>query len=246
MANNHAYTDGTVDGLIKVMENSGVDISVTLPVLTKPSQFESVTKFAISLNERFNNDKKIISFGGMHPLCDNIHDKMKFLKDNGFKGVKIHPDYQGEYINHQGYIDIINSAKELDMIVVTHSGVDDGFKNQPVKCPPSLALEVIKKTNHNKFVLGHYGAHKQWQNVLEMLCDCDVFFDTAYTFYSIDEKLFIDILKRHGEDKILFSTDCPWSNVKTDIERFNSFNLTASTKEKILYKNACKLLDITY
>ena len=44
------YTDGTDKGLINNMENAGVDISVALPVLTKPTQFESVAKFAISVN----------------------------------------------------------------------------------------------------------------------------------------------------------------------------------------------------
>ena len=83
----------------------------------------------------------------------------------------------------------------------------------PVKCPPELVKKVIEKVNHNKFVLGHYGAHKQWEKVLDLLCDFDVYFDTAFTFHEIDEELIKNILKRHGEDKILFATDCPWSDV---------------------------------
>ena len=243
--NGKAFTDGTETGLIKNMEKVGVDLSITLPVLTKPTQFDSVTKYAMGINQKYaDSSRRIISFAGMHPECDDIAGKMKFLKDNGFLGVKIHPDYQNCYINHQGYITILNLARELDMIVVTHSGVDDGYAGLPIKCPPILCAEVIKKTKHKKFVLGHYGAHRQWQETLEILSDFDVYFDTALAYRSIDEKLFKDILKRHGEDKILFATDCPWGDIEKDLQVLYSYNLDKNVLDKILYKNALKLLNI--
>ncbi len=244
-ANNQPYTDGTVNGLLKAMERACSDISIALPVLTKPTQFESVSNFAISINERFKNEKrKIISFGGMHPDCDNVYSKLKFLKDNGIKGIKIHPDYQNTFIDDSRYINILECAKELDLIVVTHSGVDDGYKGLPVKCPPQKVRKVIESVDHKKFVLGHYGAHKQWQETLDLLCDLDVFFDTAYTLHEIDEKTFKEILLKHGANKILFATDCPWRDIKDDLEILKSFNLSQDVMNKILYKNALELLEI--
>ncbi|MBR2871368.1 MAG: amidohydrolase family protein [Clostridia bacterium] len=245
-ASNRACFDGTVGGLISHMKKSGVDISVNLPVLTKPSQFESVCRFGVSINEMFASSKvnKIISFAGIHPDCDNIPEKMKFLKDNGFLGVKIHPDYQNAFINHPGYIQILSCAKDLDMIVVTHAGVDDGYIGEPVKCPPELCLEVINKVGHSKFVLGHFGGHSQWDRVYNLLCGKDVYFDTAFTFHEIDKDLFVDIVNKHGEDKILFATDCPWRDQKDDLSIFSKINLSEGIKQKILYKNAFELLGI--
>ncbi len=244
-ANNVPYTDGTVEGLLQAMERSNADICVALPVLTKPSQFESVTNFAITINEKFKNqDKKIISFGGMHPDCEDVQGKLKFLKDNGIKGIKIHPDYQNTFIDDERYIKILEVAKELDLIVVTHSGVDDGYKDSPVRCTPEKVKSVIEKVGHKKLVLGHYGAHKQWQKVLSLLCDFDVYFDTAFTMHEIDENLFKDILKTHGADKILFATDCPWRDIKDDYNIIKSFNLDKDVEDKIFYKNALKLLNL--
>lgn len=240
-----AYTDGTVEGLILALERANADIAVALPVLTKPTQFDSVANFAITLNDKFINcDRKIISFAGIHPACEDIKGKMKFLKENGIKGVKIHPDYQGTFIDDDGYIEILKCAKDQDLIVVTHSGIDDGYKNLPVKCPPELIKKVIEKVGHKKFVLGHYGAHKQWQNVLDLLSGLDVYFDTAFTFHEIDEELFKKILLRHGEDKILFATDCPWRDIREDLEILRSYNLDKDVLDKILYQNAKKLLGI--
>ncbi|MCQ2387536.1 MAG: amidohydrolase family protein [Clostridia bacterium] len=243
--NGKAYTDGTANGLISAMERADADICINLPVLTKPTQFDSITAFALDLNERQkDNKRRIISFAGMHPACDDIEGKMKYLKDKGFLGIKIHPDYQQTFINDEGYIKILNCAKEYDLIVVTHAGVDDGYIGEPVKCPPSLAREVIKKVNYNKIVLGHYGGHKQWQEVLDNLCDLDVYFDTAFTFHEIEKDIFLKILDKHGEDKILFASDCPWRDIVDDKNILLSYNLDKKVYDKIFYKNALKLLKI--
>ncbi len=245
-SNGKASTDGTVEGLIKAMDRANADICVTLPVLTKPSQFESVANFAIELNKLFANSsaRRIISFAGMHPKCENVSEKMKYLKENGIKGVKIHPDYQETYIDDAGYIEILKCAKELDLIVVTHSGVDDGYIGQPVKCTPDRLLKVIDEVDHGKFVLGHFGAHKMWEEVLEKLAGKNVYFDTAFTLHEIDEELFKKIVSKHGEDKVLFATDCPWRDIVDDLAIINSFNIKTDILEKILYKNAINLLGI--
>ncbi len=242
---NTPYTDGTAVGMINALNNAQADIAVTLPVLTKPSQFDSVTRFAMKINEDYReSDRRLISFAGMHPECDDIKGKMKYLKENGFLGIKIHPDYQEAYIDDERYIEILKWAKELDLIVVTHSGIDDGYKDKPVRCPPERVLKVINKVNHSKFVLAHYGAHKQWESVLETLAGKDVYFDTAYTLHEIDKDLFKKILEKHGDDGILFATDCPWRDIKTDLDIIKSYNLPKATEEKILSKNALKLLNI--
>ena len=239
------YTDGTEQGLINHMAESGADICVNLPVLTNPKQFDGVLAFAEALNEKYlNADKRIISFAGMHPDCDDVKGKMKTIREHGINGIKIHPDYQQTFIDDDRYYEILKAAKDNDLIVVTHAGVDDGYKNEPVKCPPELTAKVLRKINYNKIVLGHYGGHKQWQKVLELLCDFDVYFDTAFTFYKIEEELFKKILFKHGVDKILFATDSPWSSIKTDKERLLSFGLSKEINDKIFYQNALKLLNL--
>ncbi len=245
-SNGNPRTDGTVDGMVSAIDRADADIAVALPVLTKETQFDSVLKFAISVNERFKDVKKnkIVSFAGMHPKCDDIDGKMAYIKSCGIKGVKIHPDYQSTYIDDKGYVEILKCAKKYDLIVVTHSGIDDGYVGETVKCPPERVYNLIKEVNHDKFVLAHYGAHKQWEIVLDILAGENVFFDTAFTLHEINEDLFKKILYKHGEDRVLFATDCPWRDIKEDIDILKSYNLGKETEEKLFYKNAIKLLGI--
>ena len=104
-----AFGDGTEKTLLKSMEQAGYDISVILPVATKPSQFESVNRFAYDLNIKYwgkNEDglpdfklkgkkgRKLLSYGGIHPDTDDYKVELIKIKSLGFKGIKLHPDYQ--------------------------------------------------------------------------------------------------------------------------------------------------------
>ena len=239
------HSDGTVAGLIERMAEAGVDISVNLPVMTSPSQFESVTAFAAELNERFKGEeRRIISFGGIHPDCEDIDGKMRRLKELGFLGVKIHPDYQATFINDEKYERIFNCAREYDLIVVTHAGVDAGFPGEPVRCPPSLALELIRKAPHSKSVFAHLGASRMAKEVLDVLAGEDIYIDTAYILGLTDPELVRAVIKQHGEDRVLFATDSPWSSMTLDLERIKALSLGKEREEKILSGNARALLGI--
>ena len=239
------YSDGTAAGLLSEMKKGGADLSVAHPVMTSPTQFDSITRFAASVNEAYRSGEgKIISFAGIHPRCEDIEGKMRFIKESGFPGVKIHPDYQDAYITDEGYVRIMECAREYDLIVITHAGVDAGYRDKPVRCPPKLALELIKKVPHKKFVLAHLGANEMTEQMLDILAGEDVYIDTAVALNDVDEETFKRIVARHGEDKILFATDSPWGSIEADAKRLRSFSLGKDAENKIFYKNARALIGL--
>ena len=239
------FSDGSVDGLLAEMERGGVDVSVALPVVTNPAQFDSVNRFAADINTRFDNaSKSIISFAGIHPECDDIEKKMEYISNAGFKGVKIHPDYQSTYITDDAYIKIFECAKELGLIVITHSGVDGGYRDCPVRCTPEMVRKVISRVPDVKLVLAHYGANEMFEDVFDMLCGENVYFDTAFVLRYVGAETFLKILQKHGSDRILFATDSPWSGMREDIEIIRSFGLDKETEQKIFCDNARALLGI--
>ena len=239
------FSSGAAEGLVSDMARSGVDVSVTLPVLTNPEKFESVNRFAQEINKSFaHSDKRLISFAGIHPKCEDIDGKMAWIANCGFSGVKIHPDYQETFINDEGYIKILECAKEYDLTVVTHAGVDGGYRDMPVRCTPELAFDVIKKVKHSKLVLAHLGANEMIDGVIDRLCGEDVYFDTAYVLRFTSREKFIELMKKHGSDRILFATDSPWSSSLHDLEIIRSFALNCEDEKKILGENAKKLLGI--
>ena len=239
------FSDGSAAGLLERLQKAGVDLAVNLPVVTSPSQFDSVNRFAANINEQFANaERKIISFAGIHPDCDDIEGKMAFIKQEGFLGIKLHPDYQETFFDDEKYVSILECAKELDLIVLTHAGYDVGYPNSPIRCTPERARRVIEKVGHKKLILAHFGGIDAFEDVINHLCGLDVYLDTAYALRFIGKENFLKILEKHGEDKILFGSDSPWSDIAADAEILRSYKLEKKTEEKIFCLNAKKLLGI--
>lgn len=54
------------------MGKGAVDISIALPAVTKVSQVASINRFASAYTEG-----PVISFGGIHPECENYKEILK-------------------------------------------------------------------------------------------------------------------------------------------------------------------------
>ena len=238
-----AHLNGTLTALIKANKEEGIDCSVSLPVATSVKQVESINRLSAELN-----GKSGVLFGGaIHPDCENIEAILDYLKENGVKIIKIHPDYQGVCFDDERYIKILRAAARRNIITVTHAGVDLGYPDD-VHCTPQMILNVLETLDgviDNKLVLAHFGANEYPDDVLEYLCGRPVYFDTAYSLTSYPEKC-REIIKKHGADKILFATDSPWVDRREYLKVFYSLNLSENENRKILGENAASILDINH
>ena len=245
-----ATTDGTLNGFLKSMETSGISKSVIMPVCTKPEQFENINNFAKKINDTYEG--KLISFGGIHPDCDNPKEKLKYIKSLRIPGIKIHPDYQRVMIDDVRFMRIIEYANEVGLMILTHAGIDIGLP-EPVHCPPNKMRKVLDALKPEKMILAHMGGWKQWEEVYECLAGENVYLDTAFMFgvwdgsvedrdYIGREKL-VKLIEKHGADKILFATDSPWSNSVKGIEYIRKLPINEKEKSMILGENAIRLLN---
>lgn len=238
------FTYGESAQLLDSMNKADVDCSVVLPVVTKPEHFKTVNAFAEQLNTEYNkSDRRIVSFGGIHPDTADYRQELDELVKRGFVGIKLHPDYQKRMIDDIRYMRIIEYAMERQLIVSVHAGVDAGLLT-PVHCTPKAAQKVIRTIHPNRFILAHMGGFKMWDEVEETLVGEDIYFDTAVAFGYLKEEQFVRIIRNHGCDKILFATDSPWGGQKESAEALKRMELTKEEKERILYKNASLLLGL--
>lgn len=239
---NISYTNGTLSELISSMKKAGIDKSVVLPVVTKPSQFDSVNDFSIKINGK----NGIISLGGIHPDNDDIEKRLEFIKSAGLKGVKLHPDYQETFIDDEKYIRIIKKCVELSLAVVIHSGVDLGYPDL-TRCTPDRALNMVKAVYNGEkpkkidIVLAHIGANEMYGEVEKKLCGLPVAFDLSYSLKKVDKSLLLRIIEKHGAENILFASDSPWGEQEDFRKYFEALPLSEEDKQLISYKNAIRI-----
>ncbi len=234
-----ANTDGTLLGLLGSMDKYGVDISVVMPIATTLTQHRSINSFAqeISKNER------IISFGSLHPMQEDWEQTLYYIAREGRKGIKLHPEFQDFYVDEERVFDIVKKAKELNLLVLFHSGADLGYP-PPVRCTPQRLRRVIDKCGGENIIAAHFGGFKMWGDVKKYLLGTPVMMDTSMISGYLDKELFIDIIRTHGADKFLFGTDSPWQTPADALTYLENSSLTKDELEMIKYKNAKKLLSL--
>lgn len=248
--------DGTEEGLLRSMEESNVDYCVEFSVATNEKQVSKINDIAISKSL----SDKIIHFGAMHPDFEDYEKELIRIKEGGIKGIKIHPVYQDTNLSNDKYLSIFKVCSELGLIVLTHSGFDVGFPGVDL-CGPKEARRVKDKFPNLKLVLAHMGGWKQWEEVINVLKDLDVYFDTSFTFGRINtiigenyykksesdlmnKEMFMKMIDILGYERILYGTDSPWTDHKETIEFIRDLRLPEEETTSILGLNAKKLLNL--
>lgn len=250
------FTDGTSAGLTASMVSSGVDLSIVLPVATSPRQVPHINEAAAKSNERAG-ESGLFSFGCIHPDCADWRQELERIAALGLKGVKIHPVYQGVDLDDLRYLRILERAGELDLIVVTHSGIDIGYP-QAEHCLPEVVLRAVRQVGPVKLVAAHMGGWKCWDRALELLADTQVYLDTSFSvgtiaplddgYYTREElqllhaDAFMEMVRCFGAERILFGTDSPWSGQKESVDWLRALPLSQVEKDAILGGNAQRLL----
>ncbi len=237
------YTDATCKGLKTSMAKAGVDLSVVLPVVTKPQQFENVVTFASQVSK----EQGLLSFGGIHPKTSDYKKEINYIKELGLKGIKLHPDFQGTYIDDVHYIDLIAYALQKDLIVVIHAGKDEGLP-AIVHCPPNKAAtmlhEVQKKVSTEKLVLAHTGGHGMWDQVEKYLVGQNLYMDISFSRKAMKSEQLVRIIRNHGVERILLGSDSPWDGQMETVQFVQSLSIQEEEKKCILGENAKRLLAI--
>lgn len=254
----HAFSDGTNTALAASMARAGTHRSIVLPVATNPHQVQRVNDNAAAVNES-TPQTGIHSFGCIHPNMEDPLAELDRIATLGLKGVKLHPAYQETNFDDPSYLRILEHCGVLDLVVLTHAGIDIGLP-EPVYCTPQQVLRALAQVGPVKLILAHMGGWRMWDQVEALLAQAPVYLDTAFSFGPItpmegahfapeelqmlNEEAFLRLVRTFGPERILFGTDSPWGDQKDSLERIQALPLSQAEKNAILGGNACHLLSL--
>ncbi len=232
------HTDGSLDGLSALMKQQGVNRFVVLNIATNEKQMTAVNDFAAEMNKR----EEVIAFGSVYPMAPNVMEELERIKSLGLKGVKFQFDYQGLYVDDEIMKPIYKKIAQLDLVTMIHAGFDYGFA-PPYMATPDRIVNALRWVD-SPFIASHWGGLSCAENVLKLLCGLPIYFDTSYGYGAIAMPTAQMIVEKHGVDKILFGSDCPWHTPEEEKRLVESLDLSESEKEKIYHENAERLLGL--
>ena len=233
----NAMHDGRIASLLNLMDRDGVEQSVICCIATRPSQFDSIISWA----KQILSDR-IIPFPSFHPTDPQAVEHISQIKEEGFKGIKMHPYYQNFFLDDKKLFPAYEKISELGLILVMHTGFDIAFPRIR-RCDPKQILNVLTKFPDLKMVTTHLGAWQQWSEVEEMLAGKKIYMDISYTLDQIDPQTARRIILKHPKEYILFGTDSPWSGAQETYKHLQALDLGDEREELILRKNGLALLE---
>lgn len=234
-----AYTDGTLKGLKQSMAKAGIDLSVVAAVPTKPNQVDSIQKWLSSIRQ-----PGIEALAAIHPDAPLTCEHLKTLKKQGFKGFKLHPDYQDFFVDDPKMYPMYESIAEQGMFVLFHAGVDRGLP-YPIHGTPKRIAAVHKAIPELCIIAAHLGGEDVYDETLRYLVGEDIYLDTSFVLRIIPKTFLERIFKEHPIERILFASDSPWRDQKEELEfLLNLPFLSDMDKEKICFYNAARLLEL--
>ena len=229
-------TNGTYADTLEKMKLWGVDKGVLLHIATNAHQQTSVNNFAAQVN-----GEKTLSFGSVHWQAENALEELDRIWELGLRGIKLHPDYQGFNVNDKALYPIYDKIAQMGLICVFHAGFDP-VSPQHVYCPPDQARRLHRQFPKLKMVLAHMGGSMRWDEAEQYLMGENIYLDTSFCAGNLPTEQCQKMIRKHGSEKILYGSDCPWMNGAKNIAYINNLDISAADKDNIFYKNAQRLL----
>lgn len=237
-----ARGDGTIDGLLHSMDQANIDVAVFCAVATRPKQAKGIFKWQRKIYDRHCD--RLVPFGSIHPRDKKPRKWARKFAEEGFAGIKLHPMYQDFVVDDEEVFAIYEAAVEYDLVVAVHSGRDIGFENDktPDRASPKRLARVLKKIDGIRLLCTHMGGWQMWDEVEEHLLGKDVAFETSFSAGHLEPDRLVDLIRRHGIERVCFGTDWPWRSHQDELAAMEALGLDGQELRRVLLKNAARLL----
>ncbi len=233
------HNDATLSGLCASMAENHVDVSVVLPIATKPSQTPSIIRFAHQVQS-----PSVYSFYSLHPMQEDWEAVLEQIAGLGGRGIKLHPEFQYAEVDSPEMLSILKKAAELRLLVVLHAGQDIGMP-PPVHCTPRRLARAMDAVPDTRIVAAHMGGWRMWNQVEECLVGREnLWLDTAFVADYIPKEQYLRIIRSHGPERILFGSDSPWESPAHTLEGLVRLGLADEEMHLITHANAAALLGL--
>ena len=165
-----------------------------------PDQVQSINQFAIALNQEGLSLREqgggILSFGAIHPLYEDWKQELRRLQSAGIKGIKLHPDFQGFFLDDEPMVAVMEEAASLGLMILIHCGMDVSFPDIHRSTPERLH-RILPRLQGATIIAAHLGGYRYLDDVERLLVGSDVYIDTSFTIGQFDEGQIKRILQNH-------------------------------------------------
>ncbi len=244
----------TPAGLRPFLQQNGIDWAVALaevnPVTTGNTPNEYVADLCAQANARPDPPTgprgRLLPFASLNPFVVNdLADELeRLVTEFGFRGFKVYPVYQHHYVNDSRMYPLYARAQEMGVPMLVHTG-SSVFKGARIKYGDPLHLDDVAIDFPKLTILMAHSGRPFW-------------YAQAFWMARRHENVYMEISGLPGKklleyfpdlerlaDKVVYGSDWPGNPyLRRNVEAIEALPLKAETKEKILWKNAARILGV--
>ena len=245
MAGDFGYqpvSTGTVAAVEAHMAASGVDKSIVLGVTERADQVRGANDWLISIQSDL-----LVPFGAIHPGLEDKAGEVRRLRDNGIKGIKLHPLANQFYPDDPDMFPVYEEMGE-NMVLEIHTGRWPQTKaGDIVYSAPERVMNVVRQFPRLKVIALHLGGFYMLDEAeRELIGRENVFIDTTWppSIKEVGAEMLTTIINKHGAHKVCFGTDFPLASQVDDSEFIQGLAVSDGDKERILGETARELIGL--
>ena len=243
----HTPYDGRLPSLVRELKSHGFDHAVLCQIATKPSQFAPILEWSRAIRDgRLGEDaaRMILPLPSVHPADPDLEAHVREIAREGFKGIKLHPYYQGFVLDDPVPLDLFRMARDNGLFVEIHAGFDIGFPFEDV-CGPRRTMRVVESVPGLRLMISHFGGWRAWEEADEVLVGTPVDLEISMSVGWCDPALLRSMLLRHPADRLYFGSDWPWSEYDKTLPFLGSLGLPAERLAALMGGNAARFLGLS-
>ncbi|MDE3275368.1 MAG: amidohydrolase family protein [Verrucomicrobiota bacterium] len=243
------FGDGTVATQLRDMAAAGVDKAVVCPVATKPAQFQTILDRAKAVRDgEFGEEaaNRLVQLCSVHPADPDFEGHIGQVAAAGFKGVKVHPYYQGFSLGDPKVVPYFRAVRDAGLFVIAHCGIDLGFVEAPMVCGPAQIASLLKAVPGLKFVAAHIGGcGGNPPHATDALLEFEnCFLDTAVVNVCDDDAECRRVMSEWPAERLLFATDYFWRDERFVAGWVRQCRPDPAEQELVFSENAHRLLGL--
>ena len=229
---------GHAQDLLSRCDEVGIETCVVHSVATKPEQVDKINAFLKSVSLEYPG--RLIPFGTVHQDTENVEEVVDGLYENGFLGVKLHPDIQGVALNDPRLMRLYEACRGK-LMVLFHAG-DDRYSYSN----PDEIIPVLESFPDVTFIGAHLCGYRVWHEAVPRLARRydNLYVDCSSSSFVLSREDFRRYIEAYGTDRVLFGSDYPMWDPRDESRLLDSLGLPQQALEDIYWNNAARLLNL--
>ena len=227
---------GTPERLLQDGRAAGISRFVVHSVATTAHQVRSINDF---IKRELDLHPEFIGFITLHQDLseEEVFAEVDWAVENGFRGIKLHPDFQKFNIDDPCAYPIYECiAGKLPLII--HTGDDRYEYSHPKRM--AKVLDLFPKLD---CVCAHMGGYRVWEEAYECLGKRRCWVDSSSTTGMLNDDEYVkSLVSRWGTERILFGSDFPMWDHTEELERVSRLGITGDGLEAVMHGNAESLI----